>query len=174
MTARRPVVLDASVAVAIVRDEVEGVPHLDVLRDAARRGARIVVPELFWIEVVNVLLRRHRWPADDVVRALEVLDCLGLETVATDRPALLLALDLACAHDLSAYDAGYLALAVLEEANLGTLDDRLARASRVVGHDQGEGRVRETTAPYGGSARPMWAAHGRLLGELRRRAEVSA
>jgi predicted nucleic acid-binding protein len=174
MTARRPFVLDASVAVAIVRGEDGSEDHRAALDERIRRGERVLVPEMFWLEVVNALLRRHRWPADDVVRALEVLDGLELETVATERLAVLLALDLACEQDLSAYDAAYLALAAIEEADLLTLDDRLARAAGAGGDDLGERRARETLVVYSGRERPSWAAHGRFLGELRRRAEVSA
>ncbi len=171
MTVPSPLVLDASVAVAIVRDEDGGAAHLDALRDAARHGERILVPELFWLEVVNVLLRRHRWTADDVVRAIEMLDGLGVDTVATERPAVLLALDLACAHDLTAYDAAYLALAAIEGADLLTLDGRLAGAAGAEARDAGGRGARETAASYGGRERPSWAAHGRFLGDLRLRAQ---
>jgi hypothetical protein len=83
----------------------------------------------------------------------------------------LLELDLACAHDLTAYDAAYLALATIEGADLLTLDGRLARAAAVEVREADGPGVRETAASYGGRERPSWAAHGRFLGDLRLRAQ---
>jgi len=111
------------------------------------QGARIVVPELFWIEISNALVRRHRQPFDVFLEAFATLDGLGLITVRTDRTGVLAATAAMLEHELSGHDATYLALAE-SDAEFLTLDRRLAEAAgeRAVPLDRGE--VREAHAPY--------------------------
>ena len=159
--------LDLSAALAILLGEPEATTICGHLTDAV--GQRLLVLDLFWLEVTNVLVRRHGWCPDAVVEAVRELDELGIETIALDRPLLLVALDLAATDDISAYDAAHLALAETADALLLTLDDRLARAAgprAVIGPRPGtsEERVR-----HGRTRRtPNWARHGRYLAELRR------
>ncbi len=161
-------VLDASAALALVLGEPAG----PIVRAAvARPDVELLVPPGFWTEIVNVLVRRYRCPPDEVVAALQALDQLDVATVDGGRPMLLLALDLATRHQLSAYDAAYLAAAELADADLLTLDERLAaaagaRAVPATAHRLAEGRV-----GYGNeSAPPDWSRHGRYLADLRRAA----
>ncbi len=162
------IVLDTSAALAILLGEPEARAVRERLLAAA--GGRILVLDLFWLEVVNVLARRHGWEADAVVEALRDLDELGLETVAPDRPMLLSVLDLAATHGLTAYDAAHLALAVAADLPLLTLDARLARAAGARAAIRPRA-AREAPAPYETSqVRPDWSRHGRYLAELRRAA----
>lgn len=140
------VVLDASAAISLVRDEEAGGA---VRREIGRVAIRpLLVPEIFWIEVANVLVRRHGQPMDTVLQAVAELDNLGLRTVQSSRGSLLASMALMFEHDLSAYDATYLALAEAVDAHLLTLDRTLAAAAadRAVKLDTGE--VREPRAPY--------------------------
>ena len=163
------VVLDSSAALAILLGESGAAPVREHLISAA--GQPLLVLDLFWLEVVNVLVRRHAWEPDAVVGAIRELDELGIETVAPDRPLLLASLDLAAIHGISAYDAAHLALAEAADARLLTLDLGLARAAgtrAVLSLPPGS---REELAPYGSAAvLPDWARHGRYLAELRRAA----
>lgn len=164
------IVLDASAAVALVRNEPAAVPVREFLRTHLGEGGGIHVPDLFWLEVGTVLGRRYGLPAPTVIAALRLLDEVGIATTAVDRPLLLLAIDRAEAHDLSLYDAVYLALAEVLDAGLVTLDEALSEAA-------GE-RVRPTPlprstaeelAPYRTpTARERLAAIGTYLAELRR------
>lgn len=162
------IVLDASAALAVVLGE----PGAGRVREALERaaGGQVLVLELFWLEVVNVLVRRHGWDPDAVVEAVRGLDELGLETVVQDRPLLLAALDLAAAHGISAYDSAHLALAEAAEADLLTLDGRLARAAGARSALRPEPGAHEALAAYGSTTTPDWARHGRYLAELRRSA----
>ncbi len=163
-----PIVLDASVAIAIIRREPTRPNLLAVLREtAAGRGDR-VVPDDFWLEVANVLIRRYGVTPAEAVEQLRDVDDFGLRSIRIDRPLLLVTLDLQARFGLSAYDAAYLALAETEDARLLTLDGRLAlaagpRAVRLPGLTQE--RLSGEPAPYG---EPIdWARFGPYLAELR-------
>lgn len=170
-----PIVLDASAAVALILRE-SAAPMLDnILRTSAREAVRLVAPEVFWLEIANVLVRRHALPPHEVVEALREMDALGVDTIGIDRPLLLVAIDFQAQFGLSAYDAAYLALAESEDARLLTLDRQLAaaagpRAIRIPG--LGLERLSEMPAPY---SEPVdWARFGPYLARLRAEAHELA
>lgn len=138
------VVLDASSAMAMLRLEAEGLRLLRMLSDD---DLEIWVPAIFWSEVANSLIRRHRLGPDAVLEAIGTLDGLGVETAEGDRPAVLEAAALAAEHGLTVYDATYLALAERLDARLVTLDAALGAAGgdRVVPIGR---RVREARPAY--------------------------
>ncbi len=162
-------VLDSSAALAILLGEPERTSVRERLATVA--GQPLLVLDLFWLEVVNVLVRRHRWDADAVVEAVRELDELVIETVALERPLLLAALDLATARGVTVYDAAHLALAEAADVGLLTLDAGLARAAGERAAIRSQRGTREADSPYSDDApRPDWARHGRYLAELRRAA----
>ena len=170
MTSAERIVLDASAAIALLRAEPEAAAVARAVALAAGEGT-IVVPDVFWFEVENVLVRRHHWEAEAVVEAFRLLDELGIETAAVDRPLLLLALEFMTAAGLTAYDAAYLALAELEDATLITLDQDLSAAASSRAVDPGRYGTREGAAAYVSSS-VAWARHGRYLAALRDRAAI--
>lgn len=167
------VVLDASIALAMIRDE----PSAPVLRRELgawfRRGDRLVVPAHFWLEIVNALGVRHRATGAFIVEAIHHLDTIGLETVDLDRPHLLLVVDAMERYGLSAYDATYLVLAEVLGASLATLDQRLVVTAGERALRLGAARgVNESGATYedGPEARPTWPRYSgvsALLSKLR-------
>ena len=166
-------VLDASAALAFLRNEPRRADVAELLTGHLAAGGTVIAPEIFWLEVTNVLVRRHTLSFEDVLEAIRNLDELGIETVPGDRSLTILGLDLAVTHGLSAYDAAYLALATAEDARLLTVDARLHRAAgnrSALGHPPG---AHEVPAPYGSAALvdPL-ATHGAFLAELRRQAEA--
>jgi predicted nucleic acid-binding protein len=143
----RPVIVDASVAVAIARDEV-GAGAAEAAIEGWKRSRRpVFVPSHFWYEVVNSLVRRHRWATNKVLEAIQVLDQSNIQTIQLDRANLVLALDRAERYGLSAYDAAYLALAESVDGELLTFDQALRAAAGdraiVLGH-----QLSETPAVY--------------------------
>lgn len=143
-----PIVVDASIAVAIVRDEPEGPDAVVVISRRTREGGRIVVPSHFWLETTNTLIVRHRLPGADVLHAIHDLDGLGFETVEMDRALLILAMDAIERYRLTTYDAAYLALAVSLDGSLLTLDRALRTAAGARAVPIGPARLSETPAAY--------------------------
>lgn len=126
-------VLDASVALSWCFAD-EATPAALEIRDrlTTERG---VVPALWLYEVANALAvaaRRGRMSAEtatDMARLLVSLPIDLAEPVRDVSDVMQLATD----HDLSAYDAAYLQLAVSTDTPLATLDGRLIDAARAVG-----------------------------------------
>ncbi len=163
-----PIVLDASAAIALMRREPAAKAIAEILQSSARKAVQLLVPDAFWLELVNVLVRRYGLPPVEAVEALREIDALGIHTIPIDRPLLLVTIDLQARLGLSAYDAAYLALAEAEDARLLTLDGQLARAAgpravRIPGVNQE--RFSEEPAPY---LEPVdWSHFGPYLAQLR-------
>lgn len=171
-------VLDASAAIAIARAEPGVADIRRIVGDHLAAGGEIDAPEHFWLEVANVLVRRHGLTPVEIVEAIRDLDDLGIVTFEIDRPLLLLVLRSMVTGELSAYDAAYLDLAEVVDGRLLTLDSRLAAAAgeRAIPL-QGDGPSRSAEAPaiYRHAAALTAApAFGPYLAELRRRAEATA
>lgn len=162
-------VLDASAALALLRAEPAAGRFREALADA--RVGEILVPDHFWLEVANVLMRRYGHTPAEVAEALQALDELALVTATVDRPLSLLALEAMAAGHLTAYDAAYLALALVTDAGLVTLDAALAAAAGTrdvfAGAKRGH-RSTEIPAPYGPEASlASLAGFGAYLARLR-------
>lgn len=144
-----PVVLDSSIAIALVRNE----PAATAIRAATRRWADqsrpMIVPGIFWFEVVNVLARRYRYGGLDILHAVHEIDEFGPVTIDPDRGLLLLTIDHVERFGLSSYDASYLALADSHGGDVATLDRALATAAgpRAISFD-GRHRLSELPAVY--------------------------
>ena len=164
----QPLILDASIAIAILRGEPHAAEWLDRIKRQVASNGKLQVPSLFWLEVVNVLLRRYRLQPSDVLEAIVELEATGVETVELDRPMLLLVLDAVARHDLTAYNAAYLAVAVATDGALMTADARLAAATA----DEGGRAVRESPASYRSTTWIDWPGAASYLRDLRARLEA--
>lgn len=172
----RRLVLDASAAIAMVRSEPEGDAVRRTLEAWKRSGDTVTVPDHFWLEVVNSLTQRHRWVGGDVLRAIHELDTFDLESTPLHRPLLVTTLDVVERFGLTAYDALYLAVAMVDGAFVLTLDKQLAAAAggRAVTLD-GVHRLNETPAVYEHDVTwPSYARASRYLAELRAKARATA
>ncbi len=127
-----PFVVDASIAAAwVVADERTSAAH-GLLERIKFEGGR--VPDLFWHEMRNLLLkveRRGRSPRGAAETALATLRRLPIEVQPSrDDPTIL---NLARTHQLTPYDAAYLDLAIDAGLRLATADRALAVAARSSG-----------------------------------------
>ena len=175
MSEPRPVVIDASVAIAIARSEPERPFATAAIARWTNEGVRTVVPSHFWLEVVNALVRRHRWDGAAVFEAIREIDSLEFETVELDRATLLSAVDLSERHGLSAYDAMYLALADALDGSLLTLDRRLEAAAGPRAASLGRHRLAETPATYEHAVTwPNYRGASAYLAQLRAEARDAA
>ncbi len=162
--------MDAAAALALVRQEPAGNAVRLLLRSEPRT---LLVPWIFWLEVVNVLTRRRGWHSDAVLRAVYDLEQLGVSEIGADRVALLTVIDLVGRHGLSAYDASYLALAMIADADLLTADRRLAQAAGDRAIFVGSRKLlSERPAMYDPTGWTRWPGAAAYLQELR--AEVLA
>ncbi len=130
-------VLDCSVALAWVFPD-EATEATARLRDSLIDD-RAYVPSLWPVEVGSVLLaatRRGRIDMEEWSMICANLEALPIEIdpISPSR-AWGAALDLAHRHDLSAYDAMYLELAVRLQIPLATLDRKLRTAGQAAGID---------------------------------------
>lgn len=167
------VVIDASVAIAFLREEVHSQRVRTALAGWAAHGATLLVPAHFWLELANVLIRRRALSPAEALEGLLELDRLGLQTVETDRPTLLLAMDQMARFGLSAYDAINVAVALSSGSQLATLDARLAAAAGERGlllSDEQPGRLSESAALYreSGATDPGWAHSAVVCAEMAR------
>ncbi len=130
-----PFVLDASMTLSWAF-EGEATP-LTIAVLKSLETVHAVVPALWPFEVANVLSSAERRGRMNAAAQAAFLERLRLLPIAIEyRPAAWLAqqiLPLARTHQLSAYDAAYLELAIREGLPLATLDDDLRRAACAAG-----------------------------------------
>jgi len=102
----------------------------NLLRDYKQGQIELVVPDLFWSELGNILwkyVRRKVISADMAEISLQRMTTHDLTTI-TSQAILSRALSIAISFDRSIYDSIYVALAVSQNAQLITADEKLANA----------------------------------------------
>lgn len=128
-------VLDCSITACwFFEDEANA--YAEAVEDAML-SAVAFVPSLWPLEVANALLvgeRRKRTTEAKVTQFVSLLQSLPI-TVDDETSARAWSdvLSLARAHQLSAYDAAYLELALRRRLPLASLDDKLKAAARTIG-----------------------------------------
>lgn len=126
-------VIDASVAAKWVLPAAEepfADKALELLKGYVEGKSRIIVPDLFWAELGNIIwkaLRVGRLAQAAAAAALSALTARNFPTVSS-RTLLEDAFTLASAFDRTVYDALYVALAIRSKALLITADEHLADA----------------------------------------------
>jgi predicted nucleic acid-binding protein len=123
------VIVDASIVAAWLLPDETNVLGESVLARLESEDA--FAPDLLWHEIRNVLItasRRKRIDENEILPLLQRLADIPLQNAGPGDNIEIVRL--AQAHLLSAYDAAYLALAVLRKLPLATADKRLAAAAR--------------------------------------------
>lgn len=101
-----------------------------VLHRFSSGDCRLIVPDLFWPEMGNILgkaVRGGRLSRGSCDKAVQALESTGIATLP-GLPLLKDAMAIAVAFDRTVYDSVYVALAVVSNALLVTADERLANA----------------------------------------------
>ena len=131
-------VLDASMTLAWLLERTETNEQrcaIDCLRQVSL--LETVVPQLWHLEVANVLYQFERRRLLSATASDEFLSLLAKLPIATDSETPALRRDevrlLARQHALSTYDATYLDIVLRRNAILATFDRRLADACRIAG-----------------------------------------
>lgn len=125
-------VVDASIAGAWLLPDEENTAADQAMMRMAEEDA--VAPDLLRHEIRSILLsaeKRERISADFVHSALARFRALPLQLAGPGDDTEVVRLSRK--YRLSAYDAAYLALALLKQLPLATLDRRLAEAARAEG-----------------------------------------
>jgi predicted nucleic acid-binding protein len=128
-------VLDASVAASLYVEDSISPAASTLIGRLYREDARFHAPDLLLHEVSNVFLkvaRRDGLPAAECLERIEGLMRSDVEFHAATRLAAP-ALTIGLAHGLTAYDAAYLALAIVLGATLLTADRTLAAGATAAG-----------------------------------------
>lgn len=118
------VVVDASVVLKWQLDDEEYIPQATALRNDfyILNAIKAIAPHLLIYEVINGILtaaRRKRLAPDKALEAMNNLMQVGVELEEVEPGRVL---QLASKHNLTAYDAAYLALAESEGCELWTGD----------------------------------------------------
>ncbi len=125
------VVIDSSYAMALaLPDEAPPATSAEVL------GHALIAPHLFALEVANASVnsvRRRRYLPEDADKVCQTIESLGVEVLAPPAAGPSYYARLALAHELTAFDAMYLDLALARRCPLATADVRLAVAARKAG-----------------------------------------
>ena len=121
-------VVDASIGIKLFvpEEHSEDVQSL-FERSLADPAENLFVPDLFFVECANIVWKKVRWrgyPVDAARKVLAGLRLLNLSSMPTEG-LMERALEIACAHSITAYDACYLALSERVGLPLLTADDRL-------------------------------------------------
>ena len=129
-------VLDCSVAISwCMPDEESATANMIQLLLQAQNQA--IVPAIFWTELVNVLLiaeRRGRLSTENAEAILQLMKQLPIAIEPTlPKDTAESVLKLGRRHNLAAYDAAYLELAIRQGLLLATLDTKLEAAAKACG-----------------------------------------
>lgn len=163
-------VVDASAALALLRNEPGGDGARRHLGEQALHGEPMLVPAVFWLELVNVLARRYRLLPSAIVEAVYEVEQMGLRTADVGRPGTLASIDAVGRSGLTAYDAAYLVLAESSDARLLTADAALAAAAgdRAILVGPADGVAEERPAYRAEPPWTAWKGAAAYLAELRR------
>ena len=123
-------VVDASVAIKLFINEPfsDQAEALFSILEAEPPG-QLYVPDLFFIECTNILwkhIKRFGYPEDKAREDLAALQGLSLHSFATT-DLMEDALGIAVSHDITAYDACYVALAKQLNIPVVSADEKLVR-----------------------------------------------
>jgi predicted nucleic acid-binding protein len=129
----RLVVPDCSVSAAWCLPDENSMHARRILADIHAGTTALLVPALWWYEVLNVLkvaVKRNRLSRQQASEAARFLANIPLDVVTLGGSGESSVLNQAIDDDLTAYDASYLHLAVSSGAELVTLDKDLLALQR--------------------------------------------
>jgi predicted nucleic acid-binding protein len=134
-TPAKGLVIDSSIAIAWCFPDERDAYSQAVLDALATEAA--IVPNLWHLEVANTLLMGERRKGSTQANTVQWMTFLSSLPITVDEHTHIHAFrgtaTLGRSHNLSAYDAAYLELAMRRGLPLATLDDKLKVAAKTVG-----------------------------------------
>ncbi|NJR61129.1 MAG: type II toxin-antitoxin system VapC family toxin [Cyanobacteria bacterium CRU_2_1] len=129
-------VLDCSVAISWCIQDEHNI-YADAVFTLLSGGNQAIIPGIWWLEIINVLLVAERRQRSTWVQTTEALTILRSLPIAIDDAPFSHTIDsvinLGREHNIAAYDAAYLELALRQELLLATIDHRLAKVAQNLG-----------------------------------------
>lgn len=129
-------VIDCSFSCALFLPD-ESSAFVSKFFESLTKKESIMVPSLWWYEIANVLvmaIRRDRISHAQVTEIIELFDEFEITTKEISSLSSVKNIyEIAQIYRLSAYDAAYLNLAIIEKATLATLDENLLKAAKKIG-----------------------------------------
>lgn len=131
-------ILDASVAISwcFPNDPTENTPYSRAILQRIEK-TDVVVPEIWAFEIANAIFvsysLRQRITEADIHEYIQLLESLPIRVVSRELLDNIALESLARKHNLSAYDAAYLGLAIREKLPLATSDQALKKAALAEG-----------------------------------------
>ena len=121
------IVVDASVAVKWfnVKDENNVDIALEIQKQKTENIMEIIVPSLFFLEIVNAFLTKSLFNIQDVHTIEESLDKMNFVVAFPNHLTLKNAINIAYENDLTVYDAIYVETAIANDAMLLTEDKKI-------------------------------------------------
>jgi predicted nucleic acid-binding protein len=124
--AQQALVIDASVGVKWFSAEGEASVSQarSILKAHAGGDIKIVVPDLFFYEILNALVHKKTIPTSMVEESIALLFALGLAVYSPSEAFFRSAVQLARKHGITEYDACYVAAAIGSHCPLVTANPR--------------------------------------------------
>ena len=132
MKSMERMVIDASVGAKWIFEEESSAEALSLIEQAWNGQLKLLVPELFYVEVANICwqrMQRKMSSYDYVSKMIDELARLPLEQYS-DSELFDVAFDNATQFKISAYDAIYVSLAEIYVVPLVTADDMLIKTCK--------------------------------------------
>ena len=120
-------ILDASVAVKWFnsKNEYHVEQALYIQNKMTLGEINIIVPDLFFLEVLNALITKSGFKTEDISTIKDILIKMNLEIIHPDDLILKDSVNIASENNLTIYDALYIAVARSSDASLVTEDKKI-------------------------------------------------
>ncbi len=123
------IVLDASIGVKWFRYENESNTDLanKLLQQQFQNEIEIIVPDLFFFEIINTLLSKKYLNVDDIYSASESLHLMNMKVIFPNKKIIDTSINIADRTKLTFYDSLYISVAISEQALLLTEDKEILK-----------------------------------------------
>jgi len=125
------IVLDASIGVKWFKYENESNTSLTnkLLQQQFQNEIEIIVPDLFFFEIINTLLSKKYLNVDDIYSASESLHLMNMKVISPNKKIIDTSISIVGRTKLTFYDSLYISVAISEQALLLTEDKEILKYS---------------------------------------------
>lgn len=125
------IVLDASIGVKWFKYENESNTSLTnkLLQQQFQNEIEIIVPDIFFFEIINTLLSKKYLNVDDIYSASESLHLMNMKVISPNKKIIDTSISIVGRTKLTFYDSLYISVAISEQALLLTEDKEILKYS---------------------------------------------